>query len=152
MHCRQLPKFASNELAIITDFIVEHRDYSSIEDLYEFLEQMFVDMLNELLIQLPNAIYKSIVESSPEDFEERMKFVLEALLKIEQLEELVQWSFPSGTTITSLITDEAPVLLRRRNMRLQISKTFAGTSRSMIYSGNRINVPMAAHDEIIEIE
>ncbi|KAK9116408.1 hypothetical protein Sjap_015355 [Stephania japonica] len=113
---------------------------------------MFVDMLNELLIQLSNAIYKSIVESSPEDFEERMKFALEALLKIEQLEELVQWSFPSGTTITSLITDEALLLLRRRNMPLQISKTFAGTSRSVIYSVNRINVPMAAYDEIIEIE
>ncbi|KAK9138671.1 hypothetical protein Sjap_009265 [Stephania japonica] len=36
-------KVASNEFAIITDFIVEHRDYSSIEDLYEFLEQMFVN-------------------------------------------------------------------------------------------------------------
>ncbi|KAK9159649.1 hypothetical protein Syun_005990 [Stephania yunnanensis] len=117
-------KFVPDELAIITDFILEHRNYSSIEDLYEFLEQMFVDMLNELLIQLPNAIYKSILESSSEDFEERMKFALEAILKIEQLEELVQWSFPSGTTITRLITDEAPLLLGRHDMPLQISKTF----------------------------
>ncbi|KAK9137818.1 hypothetical protein Sjap_008412 [Stephania japonica] len=148
----QNAKFTYDELAIITDFIIEHRDYRSIEDLYEFLEHMFVHMLNKLLIWLPNAIYKSIVESGSEDFEERMKFALKALLKIEQLEEIVQWSFPSGTTITSLITDEAPVLLRRRDMPLKISKTFAGTSRSMIFSGNRINVPMAAHEVIIEIE
>ncbi|KAK9138661.1 hypothetical protein Sjap_009255 [Stephania japonica] len=144
-------KLVSNELAIIANFIIKHRVYRSIEELYKFLEQIFVDMLNEFLIQLPNAICRSIVESNPEDFEERIKFALDAILKIEKLEGLVQWSFPSGTTINRLITDELPQVPRRQDMPLQISTKASDTPQLMIDSGNQISDSMAAHEEIIEI-
>ncbi|KAK9081299.1 hypothetical protein Syun_030662 [Stephania yunnanensis] len=144
-----------DELGIITDFIVKHRVYGSIEELYEFMEQLFVDMLNEFLIQLPNAIYKDVIESNPEEFEGRVKFALECLLKVEQLEGLVQWSFPIETTFTGLIVDEAPQVLQMRDMppRSLVNTTDAPHSTTINDSGdNHVVVPIASEEEIIEIE
>ncbi|KAK9137820.1 hypothetical protein Sjap_008414 [Stephania japonica] len=56
------------ELGILTSFIQQQR-FRSVEELHDCIEQLFVEMLNELLIQLPNAIYKEIIECNPEDYE-----------------------------------------------------------------------------------
>ncbi|KAK9141165.1 hypothetical protein Scep_010846 [Stephania cephalantha] len=92
------------ELGILTSFI-EHHNYRSVEELYGYIEQLFVNMLNEFLSQLPNAIYKEIIESNPEVYEEVIRFSLKLLCKVEALEAFVQWSYPIGTNINNLITD-----------------------------------------------
>ncbi|KAK9141166.1 hypothetical protein Scep_010847 [Stephania cephalantha] len=91
------------ELSIITDFI-KRRNHRSIQELHDCIEHLFVDMLNEFLTQLPNAIYKEITESSPEDYEKAIRFSLKLLCKVESLEAFVHWSYPIGTNITNLIT------------------------------------------------
>ncbi|KAK9081304.1 hypothetical protein Syun_030667 [Stephania yunnanensis] len=92
------------ELGILTSFI-KHQNYRSVEELYGYIEQLFVNMLNEFLSQLPNAIYKEIIESNPEVYEEVIRFSLKLLCKVEALEAFVQWSYPIGTNINNLITD-----------------------------------------------
>ncbi|KAK9141171.1 hypothetical protein Scep_010852 [Stephania cephalantha] len=91
------------ELGIITDFI-KRRNHRSIQEVHDYIEHLFVDMLNEFLTQLPNAIYKEITESSPEDYEKAIRFSLKLLCKVESLEAFVHWSYPIGTNITNLIT------------------------------------------------
>ncbi|KAK9141167.1 hypothetical protein Scep_010848 [Stephania cephalantha] len=91
------------ELGIITDFI-KRRNRRSIQEVHDYIEHLFVDMLNEFLTQLPNAIYKEITESSPEDYEKAIRFSLKLLCKVESLEAFVHWSYPIGTNITKLIT------------------------------------------------
>ncbi|KAK9137817.1 hypothetical protein Sjap_008411 [Stephania japonica] len=92
------------ELGIIIDFI-KCRNYRSIQELYDYIKQLFVEMLNEFLSQLPNAIYKEIIESNPKDYEEVIRFSLKLLCKVESLEAFVQWSYPIGTNINNLITN-----------------------------------------------
>ncbi|KAK9159816.1 hypothetical protein Syun_006157 [Stephania yunnanensis] len=82
---------------------VENKVYASIEDLYEEMEQITVSMLKELLSQLPSLICKEIIESSTEELGRKVKDGLKLLSKVEQLAPLIPWSFPVGTTITSLI-------------------------------------------------
>ncbi|KAK9137810.1 hypothetical protein Sjap_008404 [Stephania japonica] len=94
------------ELDILTNFI-KHQNYRSVEELYGYIEQLFVNMLKEFLSQLPNAIYKEITESNPEDYEEVIRFSLKLLCKVEALEAFVQWSYPIGTNINNLITDSS---------------------------------------------
>ncbi|KAK9169632.1 hypothetical protein Syun_001772 [Stephania yunnanensis] len=81
--------YIQDELAIVTEFIIRRRVHGSIEDLYWYLEQLFVDMLNEYLVQFPNAIFKEIVECHSEECEKRIKSALRVLHKFEQLEGLV---------------------------------------------------------------
>ncbi|KAK9137902.1 hypothetical protein Sjap_008496 [Stephania japonica] len=145
-------KLVWEELSTLTDFITKDRVYGSIEDLYEFVKQLFVEMIKECLTQLPNAIYKDLVESNPEDFEGRVKFALEAVLKIEQLEGHVQWSFPVGTTINSLVVNKVPNMLFMRDMQLQSSKNAMNESCSTSNSDGHANVPMAALETIIEVD
>ncbi|KAK9146778.1 hypothetical protein Sjap_006681 [Stephania japonica] len=84
-----------------------------------------------------------IIESNPED---KGEVAVEALLKIEQLEDLVQWSFPIETTFTRLIIDESPQVLQMHDMPPRSSKTIND-------SGDyHIVVPIDAEDQIIEIE
>ncbi|KAK9081851.1 hypothetical protein Syun_031067 [Stephania yunnanensis] len=89
------------ELAMITDFLLV-RGYQSTGELYGYIEQIYIDMLNEYLIQLPNAIFKEIIESHAEEYEEKVKFALKVLCKMEQLEDLVHCSvvFESSTGST----------------------------------------------------
>ncbi|KAK9160007.1 hypothetical protein Syun_006348 [Stephania yunnanensis] len=115
--------YIQDELAIVTEFIIRRQVHGSIEDLYGYLEQLFVDMLNEYLVQLPNAIFKEIVECHSEECEKRIKSALRVLHKFEQLEGLVPWSFPEGTTITHLISDEAPTRRRFRSVGSNTSTT-----------------------------
>ncbi|KAK9150220.1 hypothetical protein Syun_008529 [Stephania yunnanensis] len=93
----------AKEVGVISGF-TQRRAYASIEELHRDLEQLFVDVLSEGLVRLPGIILKEINESSPEDLEKRLKEALKVVSKIQQLEGLVQWSFPLGTTITSLAT------------------------------------------------
>ncbi|KAK9159654.1 hypothetical protein Syun_005995 [Stephania yunnanensis] len=89
------------ELCIITDFIIKHQNCRSIQELDNFITQLFVEMLNEFLAQLPNAIYKEITESGPEDYEKAIRFSLKLLCKVESLKDC---GYPIGTTIGTLIT------------------------------------------------
>ncbi|KAK9150800.1 hypothetical protein Syun_009109 [Stephania yunnanensis] len=97
--------FVQDELVIITSFLLT-REYGSTERLYSFMEQLFVDMLSKLLTQLPNAIFKDIVESVPEDYEKALRSALKNLSKVEPIEPLVTWSYV-GTNITNLANDRA---------------------------------------------
>ncbi|KAK9085784.1 hypothetical protein Sjap_026195 [Stephania japonica] len=78
-----------DEMEIITEFI-RHRNLRSIQQIHDYIEHLFVDMLNEFLTQVPNAIYKEITESSPEDYEKAMRFSLKLLCKVESVEAFVQ--------------------------------------------------------------
>ncbi|KAK9159674.1 hypothetical protein Syun_006015 [Stephania yunnanensis] len=99
--------YVRHELDMMTDFI-QCRAYESIEELYEYIEQLYVDMVKEFLAPLPKAILKEIIESNAEDIENKVKFALKVLCKIEPLETLVEWSFPVETTITDLVSNEQP--------------------------------------------
>ncbi|KAK9141187.1 hypothetical protein Scep_010868 [Stephania cephalantha] len=96
--------YVRDELAMLTDFI-QLRAYVSIRELHGYIEQLFVDMMNEFLAQLPNVLLKEIIESNAEECERTVKFASNALCNMKNLEALVQWSFPVGTTITRLISD-----------------------------------------------
>ncbi|KAK9138658.1 hypothetical protein Sjap_009252 [Stephania japonica] len=96
-----------DELEIITEFI-RHRNLRSIQQIHDCIEHLFVNMLNEFLTQVPNAIYKEITESSLEDYEKAIRFSLKLLCKVESVEAFVQWSYdsyPTGTNIKTLITN-----------------------------------------------
>ncbi|KAK9138668.1 hypothetical protein Sjap_009262 [Stephania japonica] len=96
-----------DELEIITEFI-RHRNLRSIQQMHDCIEHLFVNMLNEFLTQVPNAIYKEITESSLEDYEKAIRFSLKLLCKVESVEAFVQWSYdsyPTGTNIKTLITN-----------------------------------------------
>ncbi|KAK9159655.1 hypothetical protein Syun_005996 [Stephania yunnanensis] len=95
------------ELCIITDFIITHQNCRSIQELDNFIPQLFVEMLNECLAQLPIAIYKEITVSCPEDYEKAIRFSLKLLCKVESLKNFVLWSYPIETTIDKLITDSS---------------------------------------------
>ncbi|KAK9152848.1 hypothetical protein Sjap_000328 [Stephania japonica] len=98
----------SQEVDMILDFVIQ-KAYTSMDDLHAGMEQLFVDMLNERLGLLPVTILKEINESTPEELEMRVQAALAVVSKIQKLEGLIQWSFPAGTTITSLVS-EAPVI------------------------------------------
>ncbi|KAK9152842.1 hypothetical protein Sjap_000322 [Stephania japonica] len=68
------------EVDAILDFVLQ-KAYASMEELHRGLEQLFVDMLNEHLAQLPGTILKEISESSPEDMEKRLRKALEVVSK-----------------------------------------------------------------------
>ncbi|KAK9116313.1 hypothetical protein Sjap_015260 [Stephania japonica] len=101
--------YVRDELEMMTDFI-QCRAYETIEELYRYIEQLYVDMVKEFLFPLPKAILKEIVESNAEDIEKKVRFSLKVLCKMEPLEALVEWSFPVETTITDSVSDELPVV------------------------------------------
>ncbi|KAK9138881.1 hypothetical protein Sjap_009475 [Stephania japonica] len=86
----------------IENFIQE-RSYTSTEELCDYIEQVFVEMLHWYLQQLPDSILKHVNESLIEENEERARTVLKLLYKLDPLlEDKVQWIFPEGTNITSI--------------------------------------------------
>ncbi|KAK9138865.1 hypothetical protein Sjap_009459 [Stephania japonica] len=85
------------EIQIIMGFI-RGQAHASIEELYEDLEQLFVDMLLFFLPQLPIVALKDMNESPIEIREERARSALKLLCKLKLLEDKVQWSFPEGIT------------------------------------------------------
>ncbi|KAK9138461.1 hypothetical protein Sjap_009055 [Stephania japonica] len=86
------------EIDMISEFI-ESKAYASIQDLYQHMEQLFVDMIMELLLQLSAIVLKEIVESSREDFEEKVIEAFKLVSIFEQLRNLDAFSFLVGTTI-----------------------------------------------------
>ncbi|KAK9085856.1 hypothetical protein Sjap_026267 [Stephania japonica] len=142
-----------DELDLITDFI-QHQAFGSIEELYGFVEQLFVDLLIGFLIELPNAIFKEIVESQPEDVEDRVTFSMKTISKLEKLEKLVQWSFPDGVTITNLITDEASTTndVSSTIQKLESNVTDSNTKVPPLVGESSDIAPTTTQDEIIEIE
>ncbi|KAF9597505.1 hypothetical protein IFM89_019032 [Coptis chinensis] len=88
--------FVWDEVGIIVDFISNDHDYSYIEDLYNYIELLFVNMLYTFLPQLPHALYKEVSESPAEDFNDRVRRSLGILYKIESLDDQIHWSFPTG--------------------------------------------------------
>ncbi|KAK9138684.1 hypothetical protein Sjap_009278 [Stephania japonica] len=142
---RELPTdYVREELAIITEFILNHQVHGSIEDLYECLERLFVDISIEYLIQLPHAIFKEIVECHPEECEKRIKSVLKIFSKIKQLEGVVPWSFPEGTNISHLISDEGTAM--------KSFMTAAGSMHNIGRDCGNQSDSKTARDEIIEVE
>ncbi|KAK9141076.1 hypothetical protein Scep_010757 [Stephania cephalantha] len=98
----------AREMDIIINLILMgEMEYRSMEELYFHSEQLFVDMLLFFLSQLPIAILKEVNESPIEAHEERSRFVLKLLCKLELLEDKVRWSFPEGYRVTRLMDPEA---------------------------------------------
>ncbi|KAK9081139.1 hypothetical protein Syun_030502 [Stephania yunnanensis] len=88
------------EVEIIRDFI-QDREYASIEELCDYLYQLFADLSHWFLTQFPASILKEVNESPVEEYEERAAAVLKLLYKLDpSLEDEVQWSFPLGANIT----------------------------------------------------
>ncbi|KAK9107574.1 hypothetical protein Syun_023585 [Stephania yunnanensis] len=81
--------------------LIQTKAYPSIEDLYRDMEQLFVDMIRELLVQLADIVLKEIVESSCEDLEDKVKEALKVVCKFEQLRDLDALSFLVGTITTT---------------------------------------------------
>ncbi|KAF5179331.1 transmembrane protein [Thalictrum thalictroides] len=89
----------------ISNFVTR-QNYSCIEDLYNYIEQIFVDMVHIYFAQLPHAIFKDVNDSPVEEFEGRTRNAIRFLCQLESLEDQIQWSFPVGTNILRLITSE----------------------------------------------
>ncbi|KAK9159992.1 hypothetical protein Syun_006333 [Stephania yunnanensis] len=96
-------KLMITELQIIREFVVQDREYTSIEELCDTIYQLFADMSRWFLKQFPASILKEVHESAVEEYEERATFVLKLLYKLDSsLEDKVQWLFPdNGSTITA---------------------------------------------------
>ncbi|KAL5723993.1 hypothetical protein ACHQM5_007314 [Ranunculus cassubicifolius] len=97
----------AEDVGAIAD-LINDPEVGTIQDMYNHAEQMFVDMMHSFLVQFPNAIFKYVVESPAEEFEERVALVLKLLLKVECLEAQVQWLFPGDCGILSLMTPQVP--------------------------------------------
>ncbi|KAK9138463.1 hypothetical protein Sjap_009057 [Stephania japonica] len=72
--------------------------YASVKDLFRGLEQLFVDMIQELLSKMANMVLKKTAENSLEDLEQNAKEALKLISKFEELKGLDPWSFQVGTT------------------------------------------------------
>ncbi|KAK9135138.1 hypothetical protein Syun_014468 [Stephania yunnanensis] len=150
---RVLPSDAiEQDMVILTDFI-RNRTYGSLAELYAFFEQLFVEMLNKFLVQLPEAILKEINESNAENFEETVRFALKVLCKVESIEPYVQWVYPPGANNTDLITNNgganpatAPVLNDENGGTAALENNIDGASNGTDATAN------SNQDEIVEIE
>ncbi|KAL5701429.1 hypothetical protein ACHQM5_026765 [Ranunculus cassubicifolius] len=60
-------------------------------------------MLHLFLAELPNALFKEVVESPPEEFEDRISHGLEFQYKVDPLEAHIQWLFPMECDMSSLV-------------------------------------------------
>ncbi|KAK9159875.1 hypothetical protein Syun_006216 [Stephania yunnanensis] len=142
------------EIAMISGFI-ESKAYASVEDLYRDMEQLFVDMIRELLLQLASIVLKEIVESSSEDSEEKVKEALKVVSKFEQLRDLGPLSFLVGTTITTTNSATNATLENNTNvMTTAVDAYIQGIPNTQFAVGDyesRLVVSDAAQHEIIQI-
>ncbi|KAK9141032.1 hypothetical protein Scep_010713 [Stephania cephalantha] len=170
---RYAHRFIAEEVDMILG-LVRRKAYTSLEELHRGMEQLYVDMLNEQLSQLPDIILKEINESSAEDLEERVKHALQVVSTIQQLDGLVRWSFPLGTTITNLVEVAAMVDMNRGapetnsnaiasnentlvdpNAEKQCHTPFEGSSNILqltVDEDPSLIVSKAIQDEIVQIE
>ncbi|KAK9102711.1 hypothetical protein Sjap_019965 [Stephania japonica] len=85
-----------------------------------------------------------IVECHPEECEKRIKLVLKILGKIEPIKGLIPWSFPQGTTISHLISEEGPAM----KSFLTVAGSIHGIGKDCGYQSDSTT----AQAEIIQIE
>ncbi|KAK9131878.1 hypothetical protein Scep_011406 [Stephania cephalantha] len=93
---------------------------------------------------------KEINESSPEELEKRLKKALKVVGEIQQLDGLVQWSFPAGTTIASLVTTASMIAKNeatRESNSIDISID-ANTNELSIIAENQNNTPLEVYSSI----
>ncbi|KAK9138871.1 hypothetical protein Sjap_009465 [Stephania japonica] len=87
---------ASSELVRLFKFI-RKREYETVNDLCGCVEQLFCEMLQHFLSQLPISVFKEVNESSFENWEERGRFITKRLCELDSsLEDKVRWRFPDG--------------------------------------------------------
>ncbi|KAL5718713.1 hypothetical protein ACHQM5_011590 [Ranunculus cassubicifolius] len=79
----------------ITDFL-KKRSYSSTEELGNYMQDLFVYMLNVKLAQLPDAIFKAVSQSPDDEFEERVRQSLKHLCMFESWDGTDKWKPPQG--------------------------------------------------------
>ncbi|KAK9138570.1 hypothetical protein Sjap_009164 [Stephania japonica] len=92
------------EMDVFVNFVsMREMEYTSIEELYAHLEQLFVVILHFFLSQFPIAVLKDVNESPIEVHEEKARFVLKLLCKLKLLEDEVQWLYPEGYRFTRLM-------------------------------------------------
>ncbi|KAF6144802.1 hypothetical protein GIB67_038901 [Kingdonia uniflora] len=104
----KMPKdIVSEELDILVN-LIEIRACASNEELYNFIKQIFVDLLHEVLKELPNIIFFYVIESPVEEYESRVSRVMKFVCKIELLGTRVSWVFPKDTNILCLVAPEVP--------------------------------------------
>ncbi|KAK9085255.1 hypothetical protein Sjap_025666 [Stephania japonica] len=95
----------SIELQVIQDFI-EDRVNASIEELCDYIKQLFSEMLKSFLAQLPNCVLKDANEGSFEECEEQARFITKHQCKLDPLlEDKAQWVFPDTFSNTTRFFD-----------------------------------------------
>ncbi|KAK9138852.1 hypothetical protein Sjap_009446 [Stephania japonica] len=135
------------EMKIIRDFLYG-QEYASTEELYEDLEQLFVDMLLFFLSQLPIVTLKDVNESPIEFLEERARSALKVLCKLKLLEDKVQWLFPEGITTLMGPDDEEDNNSDQARSTENLNLVTPAVDQD---GGNYIiQVPNAAASEIVE--
>ncbi|KAK9138875.1 hypothetical protein Sjap_009469 [Stephania japonica] len=103
---RILPEGPTILESIKVSHFVRDREYATIEELYDCVEQLFSEMLQHFLAQLPNCVFKEVNDASVEDCEEHARFITKHICKLHSsLEDKVQWKFPAGFPNTSHFFD-----------------------------------------------
>ncbi|KAL5718787.1 hypothetical protein ACHQM5_011654 [Ranunculus cassubicifolius] len=104
MNCiseKMKPEWYRNEDSVtanvkyITD-ILKRRSYSSTEELGNYMQDLFVYLLNIMLAQLPDAIFKAVSQSPDDEFEERVRQSLKHLCMFESWDGTDKWKPPQG--------------------------------------------------------
>ncbi|KAL5718716.1 hypothetical protein ACHQM5_011593 [Ranunculus cassubicifolius] len=85
----------SATVKLIRDFL-KKRSYSSTEELGKFMQDFFAYMLNVMLAQLPDAIFKAVSQSPDDEFEERVRQSLKHLCMFESWDGTDKWKPPQG--------------------------------------------------------
>ncbi|KAL5718775.1 hypothetical protein ACHQM5_011642 [Ranunculus cassubicifolius] len=77
-------------------YFLEQRSYSSTEELKNSMQALFVYLLNVMLAQLPDAIFKAVSQSPDDEFEERVRQSLKHLCMFESWDGTDKWKPPQG--------------------------------------------------------
>ncbi|KAL5718898.1 hypothetical protein ACHQM5_011752 [Ranunculus cassubicifolius] len=98
----------SATVELIRDFL-KKRSYSSTEELGKFMQDLSAYMLNVMLAQLPDAIFKAVSQSPDDEFEERVCQSLKHLCMFESWDGIHKWEPPQGfENCTGLLDPEKP--------------------------------------------
>ncbi|KAK9152843.1 hypothetical protein Sjap_000323 [Stephania japonica] len=135
---RVIYRLIAQEVSMIL-FFIQQKVYASMEELHGGFEQLFVDMLNECLAQLPDAILKEINESSAEDLEEKLRKSLET-------------SMFGGDTAPVEINGNCIAITDIIADVFLASRTGNDMPGSVAEGNVSANVSLAMEDEIIQIE
>lgn len=103
------PDIVGTEISFLVDFI-KGRNCSSVQALYNFIQDLFVDSLDGLLAQLPQSIFNAVYGSPAGELEERVRLSLMYLCKFETWDGF-SWELPEECNCSSLLpttAEEAP--------------------------------------------